>query len=692
MAEPRTHTFIFKGGLDVVTQALVKKESTCISAENYEPVPNGYRRIYGHERFDGHPQPHLAKYYYLTFDAGQAAISEGDAVVGGTSNATGVALIDAVIESGSYGGSDAAGYLVLRNVVGTFSDNEALEVSASAKMVLNGVLTEASAPNDTLASDWMVAAIEAARDDISEVPGSGRLRGAWRYNNTVYAFRDNIGGTACDMYKSSSSGWALINKGKTLDFTAGRVTAFLEGETVTGGTSSATGTVKRVVVQSGSFSTSDAAGYLVIQSDTGTFQAAETITTDGGGSGTCSGAAAATSLEPGGRFQFITDNFYGNSSSKRMYGVDGVSKAFEFDGTTFTPIRTGMTTDTPRHIAAFKKHLFLAFPGGSLQHSAIGSPLEWSVVLGAAELGVGSDITGILPDISGVMAVYSKSKIHILYGSSSADWNLKGLSGRAGAFEWAAQEIAGQAIHVDINGVGSLETVQNFGDFQIGKFSKKVDPWFLSKRAAAESITATTRIKSTNQYRIFYSGGTGMVMDMSSGLPQFLPISYGKTIYYAGVTEDDDGEEWILFGSDDGYVYRDGAGNNFDGESITAFVRFAFTHFGSPQQNKRYIDMLLEMEASPNTVLSIASEYDYGSTELPAQMSTEYNVVGGGGFWDEAFWNEFYWSTQLEGIARADLEGIGKNIGIVVASDLTYEPPHTLHGATLSYTFRGRAK
>ena len=42
------------------------------------------------------------------------------------------------------------------------------------------------------------------------VTGSGPIRGVWDYNNVVYAFRDNAGGTACVMHKSTSTGWAVV--------------------------------------------------------------------------------------------------------------------------------------------------------------------------------------------------------------------------------------------------------------------------------------------------------------------------------------------------------------------------------------------------------------------------------------------------------------------------------------------------
>lgn len=85
----------------------------------------------------------------IDFANGDTAISAGDTVTGGTSGAYGQAEVDATLESGSYGGGDAAGYIVLRGVTGTFVDTEDLEVSAAK------VAEAASGPSAVYSIDWM---------------------------------------------------------------------------------------------------------------------------------------------------------------------------------------------------------------------------------------------------------------------------------------------------------------------------------------------------------------------------------------------------------------------------------------------------------------------------------------------------------------------------------------------------------
>jgi hypothetical protein len=189
------------------------------------------------------------------------------------------------------------------------------------------------------------------------------------------------------MYKSSASGWTLCSLGERLGFNTGTA-AFIEGETITQG--GVTAVVRRVVVKTGSWAGGDAAGFFVITGRAGGHFAAGACTGSVAGGATATGQETANAFAvPSGRFEFINYNFFGTTGTHRMYGCDGKNKAFEWDGTYFTPIETGMAADTPKHISAHRNHLFLAFAKGSIQHSSIGDPYTWSAVTGAAELGMG---------------------------------------------------------------------------------------------------------------------------------------------------------------------------------------------------------------------------------------------------------------------------------------------------------------
>jgi hypothetical protein len=266
----QTTFFPLVGGLDLLTPAIAVKPGVAIAANNYEPLTTGYARMQGFERYDGRPSPCGATFWQLNFENGTAAISAGQTVTGATSGATGKALAAATVETGSYGGSNAAGYIGLGVVSGTFVDGENLQVFGVTKSMADGTAVENSSPDDATASAWSATAISNARALIAAVPGTGPVRGVWYFNGNLYAFRDN--GGAGKMYKATAAGWVAVTLSKRLAFTSGGNSEIEEGQEITGASSGAKATLKRVVVLSGDWDAGTAAGYFVFDGQTGTFQ------------------------------------------------------------------------------------------------------------------------------------------------------------------------------------------------------------------------------------------------------------------------------------------------------------------------------------------------------------------------------------------------------------------------------------
>ena len=148
----RTSHFPLKGGLDLVTPGINVKPGKLVASENFEiGTYDGYRRIDGFERFEGTDAPSDASYWLLSFDTGSVEIEAGDTVTGGTSGATGIAVIDGVWQGGSpYANGAAEGYLVLYDLDGTFSNGEDLEVSAVKRAEAVGTTSSRSAAREVV--------------------------------------------------------------------------------------------------------------------------------------------------------------------------------------------------------------------------------------------------------------------------------------------------------------------------------------------------------------------------------------------------------------------------------------------------------------------------------------------------------------------------------------------------------------
>lgn len=673
----RSDTFAFGGGLDTKSPALAVPPGAIIAGMNYEPKAEGYARVLGYERFDGRTAPSAARFWSLPFNNGAVSIGIGDLVTGATSGATGTVIVLPYGFSGSWSGGTAAGTLVLNNVTGTFQNNEALNVSGSPRAQAAGPSSEDSAPSAALRTEWGRAAMAYQRTLVGKVPGEGPVRGVAVHRDVVYAWRNNVGSTRLVCYKATATGWQAMPTLRKLPFTNGQNDIVI-GHNLAGVSSGATARVVDVVVITGTFNDNDAAGYLVIADVTGAFTNGELFTSNGTVAG-MAGASSAYNLGPDGRVRWISHNFYGGSNLYRLYGATGTTKAFELiPNEGIVLIDTGMDVDTPERVFEISNHLGLVFAGGSVQFSAILNPRSFEVVLGAGEIGFGTDVTDVVQSNETAVAIFGKEKIGVLQGSDRENFALDVLTEEAGAEPDSAQQVV-QTVYVDKRGLRSLSATQAFGNFKTGTLSARFERYMESKVKAGRQIVGSFVVKTKTHYRMIWNDGTGLTVNMGAKYPEAIPFDLGDMRPFSfGRGELSDGEG-IFVGAEDGYVYRLESGNNFDGDQIKGFVSTGFNHYGNAEQEWRVHRCVLELEAPARAHISITAQFNYADGDVPISGANQFLVTGGGGSWDAVNWNEFYWSEPVAGRAETDIDGIGYNVGFVFATIADVdEDPHTL--------------
>jgi hypothetical protein len=685
----KTQYYPFKGGINTEDPALSLPAGELIDGYNYEPVTQGgYRRINGFERYDGHPLASLATYYTLPFDTGVSEPTIGDTIEGDTSSAEAI-LLEVVLTSGTWLGGDAAGTLVLLLLSGTFQDAEDLLVSASTIATTTGAATLRGEADTDLDTVYVRAAIEATRDLAAAVPGSGPLRGVFMFNGVTYAFRNAADGLSCVLYESSAAGWVPVGMDHELQFDSGSKVIAV-GDTIVGKISGATAEVTHLHVDSGDWTTNNAAGFIYYNPDTltGTFQNGEIIRVGVLDSATLIADPREEVFLPDGTFETIQHNFYGASNLNMVYGVDGKNLAWSFDGADVKFIHTGMVVDTPTHIHAHKQHLFLSFPGGSVQHSSPGTPFVWSPITGASEIAIGQECVGFIGVPGEAMAIFGRNSTHILNGTNVTDWVLNTLNDEAGAIEWSIQRF-NQPIYLDDRGITSLSATDAYGDFRSKTLSQKVQKII---KQAVTTMVASLRIREKDQYRLFLSDGRIIVFGFDAGkMIGVTVLNYGVQMVVTASVENALGEEILLAGDEDGFVYRLDSGTSFDGNPVEAWIRPIFNHFGTPEHKKRFYKAVLEIDADENLELTFLPDYGYGNPNLPSAVEGTVDAPGGGGIWDspDTNWGEFYWDSQLISSAEGYIDGVGNNLSLFIRSVGTYEKPHTIQGAIIHFSTRG---
>lgn len=667
-------TILLKGGLDLVTSTLSLRPGVARNALNFEcAVTGGYSRIAGYERYDGRASPSAAVYSMLAVTL-SGSVSLGMTINGQTSGATAVII------------ATPTGYLAVTKITGAFSVGENIRNGVTVVGVLTAVTGQSS--NALQSSMYTALAANYYRALITQVPGSGPVRGVVYYNNAVYAFRNNAGGTASVLYKSSASGWQAVTMYKEVTFSAGGTATPVEGQVLTQG--GVTATIKRVVKRTGAWSGS-AAGTLVIDTPSGGNFAAGAATVSGSGATlTLAGIQTTIALAPNGRYEMIIANFGGSTGTAKVYGVDGKNTAFEFDGTTYVPIHTGMTDDTPDHIAEFKHHLVLAFDA-SIQVSGIGDQFGWSVILGSAEISAGESITnfGVLPgsQSGGALLVQTRNNTEILYGSSSADFNLVSYNNGIGAIPYTSANLSG-AYTLDDRGIIGLNATIAYGNFDQASLTANIRPWIVSNRAFA---TACSVNREKSQYRVFFSNGNALyatiVNDKFLGI---MPMYFTDPVFCTWEGEDSSGNEIAFFGSSGGYVHQFDAGTSFDGSSIPSYVTLNYDAIKGPRILKRFRKASAEVTGSTYAAITASYSLGYGSSAIAPQIEATYATNFAKAVWDSGYtWDSgLVWDGRTLSPSEIELAGTAENIAVTFANNTDYTGQFTINSLIVHYTPR----
>lgn len=674
---PRVNTqfFPFNGGLDLVTPPIQMFNGSLRFSSNVElGIHGGYTRCAGYERYSGKLRPSDASYSTLSCTiTGTVNVNDVLTDNAGTSFGTVIAI------SGST--------VVLTLLTGSFSAGN-IKVGGVTQGTCAGAETAGGASTPALNASYTALAANVYRALIAVVPGSGNVLGVHQYSGLVYAVRNNAGGTAAVLHKSSASGWTAIALGKEMSFTSGGVYEVVEGNTITGATSGATAVITRVALTSGTWAAGTAAGTFIFASQTGNFVAENLNVGANLNVATVAANSSSITLPPNGRYEFQNHNFGGQAGTLRMYGCNGVGRGFEFDGTVFVPIHTGMTVDTPIYLRVHKNQLFFVF-GSSVQHSGVGTPYIFSPLFGASELAVGDTITGLveLPGsvTSGALAIYTKNTTSVLYGNDVSDWNLVQFSNESGGIAYTTQYIrTGMAL--DSQGIIGLSTSQKFGNFESSIISDKITPFLSSKITTA---IASCVVRKKNQYRLFFTTGEVITVSyLQEQIQGVTVLTLNDDVTCISSLEGATGEEEIYFGSSDGFVYQAEIGTSFDGDAIVWSAELAFNHFGGPRQLKQFRKAVMEVTGVGYSEFSFATSLSYGSNEFASSASSTAQSDLQPVTWDSFIWDQFFWDGRSLSPSEADITGTAENLSLLFSGDSDAFPSFTLNSAIIHYTPR----
>jgi hypothetical protein len=689
------------GGLDLVTPTLRLQPGVLRDVLNFECAQNGgYSRIEGYERFDGRTPPHTATFQVLEL-SGSASVGDFtpdfdfDFLVSAIQSLPPVGSIITQDVTGATGTVIAVEttptpFLVVTKVTGVFDTIHPIRTSPG------GVYVGIPAPLSfglslKQAAIYQALAADIYRADILAVPGSGPVRGVvgmvFNGVDQVFAFRDNVGATAGGLWHATGGGWVAVPLGSLVSFTAGTGGAPpLDGAILTQGAVSAT--INRVMWQSGAWAGS-AVGQMVVGPTTGGSFTAGAATAPGGVAVTLAGPQAAVTLLPGGRYEFTKGNFSGQSRTRRIYGCDGVNPAFEFDGTTYAPIKTGLNPDQPKHVTFHKNFLFVA-QDSSIVHCAAGLPFMWSAVDGGGEIATGDQVNAMITlpgdQTSAAMAVLLRGNFSVLYGTDPTTFNYVAFSTGIGTVPYSAQNLFDTFILDDL-GVITMKTTLNYGNFTPNTLTKNILPFIISQRG---NLLASSVNREKSQYRLYFHDKSVLYVSMLN--QQYLGATLARYSVAMNCVDTMNcvGEYENTFGGGlDGFVYLLDTGPGFDGAVIDAYITTAWDFQRSPRVLKRYRAVSLEFQGDEYTEVQFGYQLGYDSPQI-AQLPPVNTVLDltRTPYWDRFVWDTFTWDGSSLLPTDLDMTGTAENARFQIGSGTNYIASYTVNSIIYHYSMR----
>jgi hypothetical protein len=134
-------------------------------------------------------------------------------------------------------------------------------------------------------------------------------------------------------------------------------------------------------------------------------------------------------------------------------------------------------------------------------------------------------------------------------------------------------------------------------------------------------------------------------------------------------------------------------GTSNDGEAIVYQLVLAYNNLKSPQVNKRFRKMSLEVSGDSYVEFSLSYRLGYFNPNIAQPIPSLSGVVFSAlSEWDSFTWDNFFWDGQSLLPEELAMEGTGDNVSIVLTGSSDEFAPFTITGALIHYTPRTRLR
>jgi hypothetical protein len=383
-----------------------------------------------------------------------------------------------------------------------------------------------------------------------------------------------------------------------------------------------------------------------------------------------------------GRYEFTIGNLFATAADEALYFVCPNGKPYKYDGSTATEL-TGAQSGA-QWISVHRNHLFIGFEVGSVQWSAIGDEADWTSANGAGEIGTGDKLSGIKPARGGVLVFICQDSIRALFGSSSADFEVRDISLNSGGRPYSVASMV-TPFFINERGPTSLQAVDSFGDFAESNIGRQIQPLIVEGFTPVASCVS----RELSQYRVWASGGRGIRVTISGNTLVGITLTqFPHAPVVADGGEATSGIEILVFGDKDGNVYQMDSGTSFAGGTIQSTLTLAYNHVGQPSARKRFRRAYIESQGLDATEFFVLPGFGYGINTIARHRKAAIDFFASGGLWDLDTWNNFAWSGPYQSDTPFSIAGSGININFSFFHESATTRPHSIKGYSIHYALR----
>ena len=434
---------------------------------------------------------------------------------------------------------------------------------------------------------------------------------------------------------------------------------FATGNVLTGGTSSATGTVS---------STPTVIGWTAV---------------------TTAGSPTMTGVDVV-RFERY------NWTEEILLLTDGVNPAAKYNGTTYTQITHVNAPTDPKFASAFANHLWLAGDPAepfNIYFSAPNADTDFDPANGAGVINIGFTVTQ-LKSFRNQLYVFGQNQIKRIIGDNYSNFTVENVTNDLGCVAPdTVVEFGGDIIFLGPDGIRPISGTSRIGDVELETVSREIQKTF-ENYTANEDVTKLKAlvIRRKSQFRLFFEANTSLSLlaAIRKGPTAQSTFEYSQLVGVeaTAVASGYIGQfEFVLHGDSTGKVHKQEEGDSFAGSEIFSVYQTPYYFMGDPEVRKVFYKVKTFLKTEGEALINVGIDFNFGDSEINTPENFSLTTAGAASLFDNA--STIYDTTDIydgnpSPTRSTNISGSGDSISVSYVTNST-SPSHTIQAVSILY-------